>query len=250
MLIKSKHIRRLFFLIILTVVGLFNQYYAQDCTSDIQITTNSDSALIIVNNKLVGKGNVNLELRKGDYEILIKASDDSWNAPYTLDSLFINDCGISKNLKYNLNQKVFIDSDPQDAAIIEDSNIVAYTPAWIPNSYNKIELNKQNYSNKEISLKELRANVHVSMDFTGVEKHDENFFESTWFKVLLGSAAALGAVTAYFKVKADNKYDEYLRTRDSSILDEVNRFDLYSGTAFTVLQLNFGYLIYRFLKAQ
>ena len=75
----------------------------------------------------------------------------------------------------------------------------------------------------------------------------ENFFTSSTFKILIGSAAVLGGVAAYFKIKADRKYDDYLQTKNRSILDEVDRLDLYSGVAFGLLQINFGYLIYKFL---
>ncbi len=58
----------------------------------------------------------------------------------------------------------------------------------------------------------------------------ENFFRSSTFKILIGSAAVLGGVAAYFKIKADRKYDDYLQTKNSSTLDEVDRLDLYSGS--------------------
>ncbi|NJD23660.1 MAG: hypothetical protein FIA82_13500 [Melioribacter sp.] len=75
----------------------------------------------------------------------------------------------------------------------------------------------------------------------------ESFFGSGTFKILIGSAAVLGGVAAYFKIKADKKYDDYLQTKNHSMLDEVDRLDLYSGVAFGLLQINFGYLIYKFL---
>lgn len=75
----------------------------------------------------------------------------------------------------------------------------------------------------------------------------ENFFTSTTFKILIGSAAVLGGISAYFKIKADKKYDEYLNTKNQSTLDEVDRLDLISGISFGLLQINFGYLIYKFL---
>ena len=75
----------------------------------------------------------------------------------------------------------------------------------------------------------------------------ENVFTSTTFKILIGSAAVLGGISAYFKIKADKKYDDYLNTKNQSTLDEVDRLDLISGITFGLLQINFGYLIYKFL---
>lgn len=85
----------------------------------------------------------------------------------------------------------------------------------------------------------------------GIYKTDgangESFFTSSTFKILIGSAAVLGSVAAYFKIKADRKYDDYLNTKDQSTLDEVDRLDLIGGISFGLLQINFGYLIYKFL---
>lgn len=79
--------------------------------------------------------------------------------------------------------------------------------------------------------------------------HDVNngFFKSTTFKVMLGSAVLLGGTAAYFKIKGDNKYETYLMNKYHQLLDEVNLYDLYSGIAFGLLQINFGYLLYKFI---
>lgn len=74
-----------------------------------------------------------------------------------------------------------------------------------------------------------------------------SFFKSTTFKILLGSAAVLGGAAAYLKSHADKKYDDYKRSSSQTSLDESNRYDLYSGIALGLLQVNFGYLIYKFL---
>jgi len=82
-------------------------------------------------------------------------------------------------------------------------------------------------------------------EINSFQKHELS--ESNWFKILIGTSAVLGATAAYFKINADKKYDEYLSTGDKEILKKVNRLDLYSGIAFGLLQINFGYLIYKFL---
>ena len=90
-----------------------------------------------------------------------------------------------------------------------------------------------------------------STDFKPAEfrilSNQESFFNTTSFKILIGSAAILGGVAAYYKIQADKKYDEYLNSKNNSALDDVNRFDLYSGISFGLMQINFGYLIYKFL---
>ena len=99
-----------------------------------------------------------------------------------------------------------------------------------------------NYGSNIISLNENRGQI-----FLEPVKRSESFFSSNTFKILVGSAAVLGGVAAYLKIKADRKYDDYLQSKNQSILDEVNRLDLYSGISFGLLQINVGYLIYKFL---
>jgi hypothetical protein len=100
-----------------------------------------------------------------------------------------------------------------------------------------------NYDMKQTEYSSVQPNIYEYMN----KNKTENFFSSSTFKIMIGSAAVLGGVAAYFKIKADRKYDDYLQTKNRSTLDEVDRLDLYSGIAFGLLQINFGYLIYKFL---
>ncbi len=66
---------------------------------------------------------------------------------------------------------------------------------------------------------------------------------------LTSSAAVLsGAVAAYFKIQADNMYDEFERTGDQSALDKVKRYDTVSGIALGVCEINIGLLAYILLS--
>lgn len=97
-------------------------------------------------------------------------------------------------------------------------------------------------------LKDQTNMVNQELPFgTGNQKSEESFFKSGTLKLLIGSAALLGGISAYFKIQADRKYDDYLKSKNQTLLDEVNRLDAVSGISFGLLQLNFGYLIYKFL---
>lgn len=131
--------------------------------------------------------------------------------------------------------------------------------------YIKKYLNKWNGSEVIDTIKISKCNQHFNFtfhlpksnsfqtilyenSFSSLNKFQkEELSESNWLKVLIGTSAVLGATAAYFKINADKKYDEYLLTGDKETLKKVNRFDLYSGVAFGLLQINFGYLIYKFL---
>lgn len=107
-------------------------------------------------------------------------------------------------------------------------------------SYDSLKLNSVTKMTLPIS--------NVKIEKIKLSYDDNNgFFKSTTFKVMLGSAVLLGGTSAYFKIKGDKKYETYLINKDQQLLDEVNRYDLYSGIAFGLLQINFGYLLYKFI---
>ncbi len=209
------------------------------------IETNKSDALIFVNDSLVSEGNAEVKLRVGEYEIKARSNLKDWNSEVFIDSIKISGDGHPIKKTFNFEEKVLVNSSPQDAYIYESDSLLGSTPAYIPAVFSNIELRKSMYSPKMISLNEVKSNI-VKLDFTG-EVNTWRFTESVWFKVLVGSAAALGATAAYFKIKADNRFDEYEVSRDPKLLDEIDRYDFYSGTALGALQINFGILIYYFL---
>ncbi len=77
--------------------------------------------------------------------------------------------------------------------------------------------------------------------------YKEDLKESNWIKILISTSVILGATAAYFKISADKRYDEYISTGDKEILRKVKKLDFYSGIAFGLMQINFGYLVYKFL---
>lgn len=101
---------------------------------------------------------------------------------------------------------------------------------WI-NNIDKVDQEYQFYNFAVINFKE----------------KEPNFIDTNLFLIMAGSAIVLGATAAYFKLESDSIYEEYLETNKKSLLRKTDRYDLYSGIAFGVLQINFGFMIYKFL---
>src|SRR5690606_12850649 len=127
-----------------------------------------------------------------------------------------------------------------------NDSIIGYTPIRLPLSLKEVHLSRNNYSSENINLHNVPVQPRVKLNFLGTE-NDEPFIHSTLFKILIGSAVALGATAAYFKIEADNNFDKYTETRQSVYLENTDQYDLYSGLAFGALQINFGVLLYLFL---
>ena len=103
------------------------------------------------------------------------------------------------------------------------------------------------YYSKTLILSENINRGSINFNFSN-EVEDENFYEKTIFKILLGSFVTLGAAAAYFKIKADKRFKEYKTTNNQSLLDDTNRYDTFGGIAFVLMEVNLGVLIYYFLR--
>lgn len=220
--------------------------YAQNCVSFLEIETNRDSSLIFINNELIGYGKIRMETPLGKYFITIKENIYRWNESEINDSVIIKQCDKEYLISYNLFNKIFIDSKPQDASIYIYDSLMGRTPNFVNvNEFQSVLLKKNDFS-KSIKANGLSIYNTIPLELPKAIK-DEVFSESDLFKILVGTATIFGTVSAYFKIKADNRYDKYKKTSEPSTLNEVKRLDLYSGIAFGLLQINFGYIIYKFL---
>lgn len=226
--------------------SLFVSSFAQDCLSYLEIETNRDSSYIFVNNELKGSGKIRIPVTLGKYYITIKEEVLRWNEHEINDSVTIKLCDKEYLVSYNLFDKIFIDSNPQNAAMYIYDSLMAYTPNYVNVNQFQSVIFKKNGTQKTLHSSELNKFNVVPLDYIP-SKPNGSFSSSDWFKVLLGSAAILGATAAYFKIQADKKYDEYVASKNHALLNDVDRYDLYSGVAFGLLQVNFGYLIYKFL---
>ncbi len=228
------------------ILLIYLNIIAQDCKSILKVTTADPSAMIFVNEKYCGKGNVTTEVVKGNYIIAVRESLTKWNGYEIFDTVIVGNCNKEYSLDIGVLKKIFIDSRPQNAAIIENDSVIGYSPQFVSLLQSKKLKLKKGLTLIEVDYNSLTENKIQHFDFQPNVKV-QSFADSDLFKILIGSATALGAVAAYFKLKADKKYDDYFFTKDGAILDEVDRYDLYSGVALGLLQVNIGYLIYRII---
>lgn len=101
--------------------------------------------------------------------------------------------------------------------------------------------------NWDLSLNIEKKNLNNYTFPVTLKKQRESFVESDLFYIVVGSAIAFGATAAYLKNESDKNYDKYKITGDTKYLNKTNDLDIYSGVALGALQINFGYLIYKFL---
>jgi hypothetical protein len=219
---------------------------AQDCKANILIQTDVENVKLFINDSLNSEGNqFVLKLEPGIYRISIVEDYKKWNAGRIEDTLRVIDCS-DLNFNYEIKNKIFLNSQPQNVHVIEDDSLIGFTPLLLEGNFQTLLLQKPGYADQIISNQEVSAGVKPELQFIGQVK-GESFYESTLFKVLIGTAIALGATTAYYKLEADKKFDEYQVTGDPAALEQTDKYDLISGITFVAMQIDFGFILYLFL---
>ncbi len=205
-------------------------------------STNNNNSMIINDNSFEDSLSMTINFINDSSKTMIRERKYGWDSPMV-------DFGNSISPKGDTNavNKIRIATEPSNAQIFFENELIAYTPDFINNNFDKITLIKTDYKKKQVAVDSLMNNPLIKLEFTG-ERKNKKFVNSDWFKVVIGGAVLSGAVSAYFKIKADNRYNDYLTTRNKSLLKDIDRYDIYSGISFGILQINFGILIYHFLN--
>ncbi len=162
------------------------------------------------------------------------------------DTLKIKDCN-DISLNYNFKQSLLLQTDPEDANVYKDEKLIGHTPLKLTLKNQNLLLKKNGFEDKKISSEELINGKPISLVQLDNSKNKTSFFDGTEFKLLLGSLVVLGGTTAYYKLKADDKFQEYQFTGNGEFLDQTRKYDLISGITFGLVQINFGILVYYFL---
>ncbi len=232
--------------ILLVFIAAADFTFSQNCKAAISIKTDNDSSLIFINDAFIGKGNASLEAPKGDYYIKVTESIMKWNAKIFYDTIQVKNCE-NINLQYSFNNSIYLQTDPADVYVYHDSDLVGHTPMRLNIKNENLLLKKDGYEDKYVTEEQLTNDKRISLVKLYNNGSHESFFDGTEFKLLVGSLIILGGTTAYFKLKADDKFDEYQYTGNGDYLNQTRKYDLISGISFGLVQINFGILMYHFL---
>jgi len=169
----------------------------------------------------------------------------TWNSNLVRDTLMITECK-EYSYKYSFGNRILLNTDPLDVYVFKADTLIGFTPLFLKASSGNFILQRPDYTSLTTDFNDLSLGAKPVLQFVG-ENKGKDFYQTTWFKVLIGTAIALGATTAYYKLEADKKYDEYQVTGDPALLDQTNKYDLISGVTFVAMQVSFGLILYFFL---
>lgn len=221
--------------------------FAQDCNASLKIYSDIDNVNIFINDSLAGGSkNFATEIEPGNYVVKALENSAKWDSKAFIDTINVKDCS-EISLTYFFRNEVLLDTDPRNAVVFREDSLIGFTPLLVNPQFDMLLLQKTDYLSREIFPSDLNPGNKIKLEFIGKEK-SESFYGSTLFKILAGTALALGAATAYFKIEADNKFDEYKITGDPELLEQTDRLDIISAVTFVALQIDFGLIIYFFLS--
>jgi len=232
----------LIFVIIISV----NNLNAQDDKTNIFIQTNVDSAGLFIDNNFIGVGNkFNVQKVAGIYTITLVENLSNWNAEVINDTIIVeNKQEIFRNV--NFKDEKLINTKPEDVRVFESDSLIGFTPLLLDNEFKNLTLEKPDYVNLSVIPEEISGGQIPELKFNG-EPSKKEFYGSTLFSILLGTAIALGAASANYKLEADNLYEQYKISGDPGLVDNIDQYDGQSAGTFIAMEICIGALIYFFL---
>ncbi|MBM2840565.1 MAG: hypothetical protein HW412_1093 [Bacteroidetes bacterium] len=239
--------------------GLASDSIAGHLVSNITIQSIPESAYVMLDGKLVGSATITIDsINPGLHVLTLQHRNvESWLTEPVSDTVRLED-GETKVLRYNLDRRYFVTSSPFGAEVVVDDSVIGTTPITMTSAFVRrpITLRKQGYEPASINLSD---DPFVSASLNKLWQNDGNmdsyFRESSHAGskpiglYISGAATVLsGVAAAYFKVKADDKYQQFLQTRDTNLRSQTNRLDTAAGIAIAATQIWLGLFTYFILS--
>jgi hypothetical protein len=240
-----KFLIKIFKIFVLFSAGVTAQSADNNCFGILEISTDNENSIIVIDGEVKGYGQAKINLPPGEHKIFVGEAKRNWNAAANQETIEIL-CDQKIEKEYSFNDELYIQTFPQDAYVYKNDTLIGHTPLFLSAKLNEITLRKPGYVEKNIFLKKDLNKIPITLEFTGLER-EEIFYKKNIFKILIGSLIVLGGTTAYYKLLADDKFEEYQFTGEAALLNQTRKYDLISGISFGLTQINFGILIYYFL---
>ena len=256
-----------FILIGLLVLGFANAAFSEDAASDstklrgnstLTIQTTPESVWVILDGKKVGTAPLEIDsISAGPHTLKLQHRDvTSWFADPLEDTVVIRE-GEHRILRYALHTKYFLTTTPFGADVVLGDSVIGETPfiAATGLARRELVLKKPGY---EPMIVTLSSQPIISTSLTRVWQKEERpsyFVESsetgsnTTGLYISGAATVLsGVAAAYFKVKADDRYQQYASTGNAHFLSQTHRLDTAAGISIALTQISLGLFTYLILS--
>jgi hypothetical protein len=218
--------------------------------------TNIEGATVFVDGDSIGVTPVTFQIAPGAHGVRILSDVANWLTEPISDSITVA-LGERRTLHYTFPQKFLLLSTPSGAEVIVRDSVIGTTPLVVrPEQGESFRLRKVGYEETPLEF----ANASRGILATTLKKQwqrestepilKESEVKGSPLKLYVAGAATIiaGATSAYFKVKSDNKYSDYIRTGNPTSLAEVDRLDTAAGVALAATQISLGLFAYFLLS--
>jgi len=249
-------------------VAAFTQDITVDTTSTIRktpitIQTDVDSALVLIDSVQVGFTPLTVDtLSRGTHSITLQHPDlDNWLTGSISDSFDVVR-GEARTLRYTFTPWLLVRSNPFGADVFFGDSLLGSTPLLLNAdarmTHSMLNLRKPGFEDSTVRMSDNKRSV-LAVNLKKVwqsETNEKSIFRESGsngtsnFRLYLTGAATIlsGATAAYFKVRADDRHNSYVRSRDPVLLNETNRLDTAAAVALVATQLSLALFTYFILS--
>lgn len=226
----------------------------------VTILSNIDSSLVIIDGEQVGVTPLTLEkLSIGLHRLTMHHPDFSnWLASSVSDTFRVVP-GIPLTLRYRLEPRYIVTTSPFDAELVIGDSVIGKTPVAVNSEFFSNQLKspgvrKPGYEPVTLDLANAQRGI-LSVNLKRIWQNDNDQNEifrpnngqtshTLRFTLTAASTILSGAAAAYFKIKADNRYQSYRDTGDPALLSQAHRLDTGAAIALLVSQVSLGLFTY------
>ena len=219
----------------------------------IDVTADPPGSVVFLDSENIGTAPVpGVDVAAGRHLLRCASGDNLvWPAAVSAETLIVRP-GDTVHCHCVVPRIYHLVTDPGSADIMFGDSVIAVTPCFLTDRYRGKALTARapGYQDGLIVLPESGGVVTLRLQPSGSQPPPGPLISESQQQDMLpvyvssGSAILSGVAAAYFKIKADNYYSDYLATGDPALLDKIHRFDTISGIALVVSQVRIGALTY------
>lgn len=246
-------------LLLLTFPSFLWSQSPQTSPARITITSNVHNATVFIDSVEIGTAPVlGYAVTPGDHTVCLVSHDDrSWAVNAWCEQVSIEE-GKEYSLRISPLRQMRITSDPFGALVMYKDTVLGETPYIFSTreGSGSLRLSKEGYDEVTLLFDGSTTSLHGAMNprehlrTDDVWRYLENEESQSIAPVVITASSAVltGAAAAYWKIHADNLYDDYRLTGDPGRLHQIRKLDVASGIALGVSQISLALLTYFLLS--
>lgn len=248
---------------ILCVLTVAVPLYAQDVSKQGSLTIRTDPSGVEVylDSTRIGMTPLSkVSVPPGDHRLsLFYPSASAWNSLVRRETLTVHE-GEELEKSFEFGSHISLSSIPSGSKVLLQGKELGMTPLFFRSASRlngDLILEKVGYERAVVPLSGGSTSTIVSLRRSQIQEAGQDVVfdvpssndSKRWATYLsAGGMVASGIAAAYFKERANKRFDLYLQTRNPSYLASTQRNDRRSAVAFFLTQVGFGLLTYFLLS--